>query len=329
MSSLSLSSAAPSSTTLQALSDYCASSDSPSPDSFFSHSDSRYSFVSELAVGSPSSKAVPKLPDIIVQADRFQSPSVQEKMSKALRFSTGSGFTRSEPSSCISRRNRAVSTQALYEGFPPSPSDYFFNDASVLENSTPVHVGLGIFVPSSSTSDSRLFSPLASRSTSPTPGSDAAEDQLSSRLLLSPISHSQLLPPSQTVPSRRPSNARVSPSQYANLGLGLPSERKVSTASTRFGSGFTLSSMSRVFSIIPSASYARTLFNGLPKLTRCSPFDPDAPSTPKMGRFASLRSGAANFVRRKVSGVSAMGAGRTLFQVEYAGRALRMARDEG
>ncbi|KAJ6479571.1 hypothetical protein C8R45DRAFT_1005506 [Mycena sanguinolenta] len=329
MSLLSSSSAAgPSSATLEALSDYCASSDSPSPKSF-SHSDCTYSSNPESV---PSSNAVPQLPDIIVQSDRFQSASVQEKMLNALRFSTGSGFTRSEASSSrSSRRNRAVSTQAIYEGLPASPSDCFFNDASILENSTPIQYGLGIFVRSSSTSDVCLLSPLATRSTSPALANVGSADRPLPRWLLSPR-QSSLPTPSRSAP-RRQSNARVSTSQYANLGLGLPSERKVSTASTpRFGSRFSLSSISRAFSIVPSASYAQTLFNGLPRLTRCSPFDPDSVSPPHIGPFARLRSGAANFVRERLRNVSSMrvaGAGGTLFRAEFAARALRMARDEG
>ncbi|KAF7360982.1 hypothetical protein MSAN_01128400 [Mycena sanguinolenta] len=330
MSLLSLSNAAgPSSATLEALSDYCASSDSPSPKSF-SYSDSKSSLISE-SVDRSQSNTVPQLPDIIMQSDRFQSSSVQEKMLSALRSSTGSGFTRSETSTRrSSRRNREVSTQAIYEGLPASPSDCFFNDASVLENSTPTHLGLGIFVRSSSTSDLRLLSPLASHSTSPTLSNDASVDRPMPRLLLSPRQSSLPTPSRTAPPKRRQSKARVSASQYANLGLGLPSE--VSTTGTRFGSNFSLSSISRVFSIVPSASYAQTLFNGLPKLTRCSPFDPDSASTLNMGPFARLRSGAANFMRERVRQVSSMrvgGAGTALFRAEFAVRMLRMARDEG
>jgi hypothetical protein len=104
MSAFSLSTAAgPSTATLKALSEYCASSDSPN--SSFSHSESFLSYVTPVS----SPKVVPELPDIIVQSDRFQSTSVQEKMVKALKFSTGSGFTRRAPTS--RGRDRAVSTQ--------------------------------------------------------------------------------------------------------------------------------------------------------------------------------------------------------------------------
>ncbi|KAF8179921.1 hypothetical protein K438DRAFT_1976887 [Mycena galopus ATCC 62051] len=342
MSLLSLSTAAgPSSTTLEALSEYCASSDSP--DASFPQSDSSYSFISELDPASLSSKAIPELPDIIAQSVRFQSASVHEKMLQALRFSTGSGFTRPEPPSSGygSRRNRGVSIQAIYEGLPPSPSDCFFNDASVMDNSTPIHVGLGIFIPSSGTSDLRLLSPLASRSTSsPTPDGDAPADGLLSRLLLSspsPVSRNQLTMPSR--PASPTSNEQVSSSRYAGVGLGLPSQRTTSSAGTastvgtsRFGSSFTLSSLSLVLRLVPSSSsYTPAFFNGLPELTRCSRLEPDV-SRPKLGPFARLKSGAANFMRerlRRVSAVQVASTGGRLFGAEFAARTLRMTRDEG
>ncbi|KAF7334636.1 hypothetical protein MVEN_02294000 [Mycena venus] len=219
MSLSSLSSAAgPSSTTLQALSEYCASSDSPESPSRTA-TPATPSFLNLRCPLSPKlqRRFFQSSPAIIVQSDRFQSAGVQEKMLKALRFSAGSGFTRpASPSSSRSRRDRAVSTQAIYEGLPPSPSDCFFNDTSLLDNSTPKHIGLGILVPSSSTStsDLRLLSPLASRSASPTPGAVSPADRLSSRLLLSPTppsSNSPITTPSSSSPSPTPPVKRQSP----------------------------------------------------------------------------------------------------------------------
>ncbi|KAJ7659189.1 hypothetical protein DFH06DRAFT_1406234 [Mycena polygramma] len=262
MSLLFLPSAAgPSSTTLQALSDYCASSDS----SFSEDTDSSYSFLADAAPA-PSPKLVPELPDIIAQADRFQSTSVQEKMLKALKFSTGSGFTRQAPST---RRNRAVSTKAIYEGFPPSPSDCFFNDASFVESSTPAHVGLGLLVPSSSSNELRLLGLPDSRCASPTPGAGAhtPADTLSSRLRLSSPTrtlHKAATPP-RAAPAlkTRSSDGAVTSSQYAGLGLGFPSQFSSTSASSRFMSGFTISSvrsLSTALSIFSSSSYPNALF---------------------------------------------------------------------
>ncbi|KAJ7364683.1 hypothetical protein DFH08DRAFT_1073294 [Mycena albidolilacea] len=335
---LSLSSAAgPSSTTLQALSEYCASADSPS-DPLFSDSESSYSFISEFTPAPPPN-AIPQLVKIIAQSPRFQSASVQNKMLTALRGSTRSGFTRPAPSRS-SRRNRAVSTQAIYEGLPQSPSDHFFNDASLLETSTPLHIGLGLLVPSSSTSsDMRLLSPLASRSLSPTRGGgDALVDRLPSRLLLSSPNQKSRTPhatPSHRTPPPPPSNDRLPTSRYTDLGLGLPSNMKDDTAANnRLQTGFTISSISRVWSMIPSGSYTRELFNGLPELTRCSRFEPAVTPEPKIGPLARLREGATSFVRERlrrvsVSAVHVTRTGGPLFRAEFVARAIRGAQDEG
>ncbi|KAJ7659207.1 hypothetical protein DFH06DRAFT_1406267 [Mycena polygramma] len=303
MSLLSLPSAAgPSSTTLRALSDYCASSDSS-----FSDSESSYSFLADVAL-LPSPKLVPELPEIIAQADRFQSTSVQEKMLKALKFSTGSGFTRQAPST---RRNRAVSTQAIYEGLPPSPSDCFFNDASFVGSSTPVHVGLGLLVPSSSSNELRLLGLPELRCASPTPGANTPADTLSSRLRLSPprTPHKAATTPHATPALKtRSSDGAVPSSQYAGLGLGFPSQFSSNRASSRFMSGFTISSMrslSTALSIFSSSSYPNALFSELPRLTRHPRVELDAP-TQQFGPLARLRAGAATFVREGLRRVSSI-----------------------
>ncbi|KAJ6518161.1 hypothetical protein C8R47DRAFT_1062697 [Mycena vitilis] len=303
MSLLSLPSVAgPSPTTLQALSDYCASSDSS-----FSDTDSNYSFLADVAP-LPSPKLVPELPDIIAQADRFQSTAVQEKMLKALKSSTGSGFTRQAPST---RRNREVSTQAIFEGFPPSPSDCFFNDASFVQSSTPVHIGLGLLVPSSSSNELRLLGFPDSRCASPTPGANTPADTLSSRLRLSPprTPHKAAIAP-RAAPAlkTRSSDGTVPSSQYAGIGLGLPSRFSSNSTSSRFMSGFTISSirsLSTALSIFSSSSYPNALFSELPRLTRHTGVEPNA-LAPQIGPLARLRAGAANFVReglRKASSI--------------------------
>jgi hypothetical protein len=105
-------------------------------------------------------------------------------------------------------------------------------------------------------------------------------------------------------------------------------------ANNRLQTGFTISSISRVWSMIPSGSYTRELFNGLPELTRCSRFEPAATPEPKIGPLARLREGATSFVRerlRRVS-VSAVHVARTggpLFRAEFVARAIRGAQDEG
>ncbi|KAJ6518140.1 hypothetical protein C8R47DRAFT_1232177 [Mycena vitilis] len=252
MSLLSLpSTAGPSPTTLQALSDYCASSDSS-----FSDTDSSYSFLAD-APNVPSPKLVSELPEIIVQADQFQSTSVQEKMLKASTSSARSGFTRQAPST---RRNREVSTQkshwcymAIFEGFPPSPSDCFFNDGYFVQSSTPVHIGLGKL---------RLSPPRTPHKAATTP---------------------RAAPATKT----RSSDGAVPSSQYAGIGLGLPSRFSSNSASSRFMSGFTISSvrsLSTALSIFSSTPYPNTLFSELPRLNRHTGVEPN-PATKKLVRW--------------------------------------------
>ncbi|KAJ7469711.1 hypothetical protein FB451DRAFT_1176945 [Mycena latifolia] len=269
MSCLSLSSAAgPSATTFHDLSEYCASSDSPT--SYLMHSDSSFSFISLTSPVSPS-KSVPELPDVLTQSDRFQSTSVKEKMLKALKFSTGSGFTRPAPSRACARDR--VDSLASIQGLPPSASDSFFKAASHGDNSTPPAIGLGILVPSSSTNELRHLCPFALRRPSPTPGIETSPNPRPSNVSPSPV-----------VRTRPPAAAST---RYGGLGHGLPSHMHI--PSPRFASGFTIStvrSISQLLSIVPSGSYPHTLLNQMPTLTRCPRIDAPTNAT---GLLARLR----------------------------------------
>ncbi|KAJ7176216.1 hypothetical protein C8R43DRAFT_1230390 [Mycena crocata] len=288
MSSTSVSASAPttisrtagtSAVTLQALSEYCASTDSPTLSSF--GSDSSYSFLDSETpkIVSPPAALQPALPDILASSSRFQSASVQEKMLKALKASTGSGFTRAvvAPSSNASssakdRATRLASTQAIFEGLPPSPSDSFFSDtslissdtslfsdASLVEASSATHIGLGLLVPSSFTNELRLLSPLSMRRPSPiiapkpkrpilykSPAPQmvrvhcAVPREVPASSSLKPPHAPQVSAPAST--PRVPSSSTVS--RYVGLGHGLPTHMRA-TASPRFISG--LSAISGLF----------------------------------------------------------------------------------
>ncbi|KAJ7894811.1 hypothetical protein B0H13DRAFT_2339098 [Mycena leptocephala] len=297
MSAFSLSTAAgPSTATLKALSEYCASSDSPN--SSFSHSESFLSYVTPVS----SPKVVPELPDIIVQSDRFQSTSVQEKMVKALKFSTGSGFTRRAPTS--SGRDRAVSTQAIYEGLPRLryPGTYRSWDfSSMFEHKRVASV---------------ITTCLALRITNTRRGRSCGHTIIQ----IATVDPTSSCSPPATPPAAAPasetlhSDDRVSSSQrYAGLGHGLPSHMNDSTASSRFTSTFTLysvRSISTVLSMVPSGSYPHALLNRLPILARCSRFEQDvATQNAGTGPFARLRAGAVSFVRERLRKVSAVAVG--------------------
>ncbi|KAJ6589457.1 hypothetical protein B0H19DRAFT_1303697 [Mycena capillaripes] len=271
MSILSFSSTAgPSPTTLRALSDYCASSDSS--DDSFSHTDSSYSFHSDVApVSSP--KVFPELPDIIVQSDRFQSTSVQQKMLKE-------HLVRFHPSGAIDQ------------------------EISCSFNS----------------------------------GSNAFADTLSSRLRLSPPTSSSSPPatPPRTSPTSQtpPAYDRGSSSGYPALGYGLPSQFSNSSASSRFMSGFTFSSVrsiSTVLSMVSSGSYPRTIFGALPKLTRHSRLEPQPHTgTQNMGPIARLRAETANFVRERLRRVSIFHVAMSdvpVLRGEIAANTLKVTRD--
>ncbi|KAJ7149595.1 hypothetical protein C8R46DRAFT_1230274 [Mycena filopes] len=329
MSLQSLSGAAgPSATTLAAMAEYCASSDSPS--SSFAESESCYSFVSdELVAQSP--KAVPELPPIITHAERFQTASVQEKIMKALRVSTGSGFTRAAPARASI--NRAVSTQAIYEGFPPSPSDCFFNDASLVESSTPVHFGLGLLLSSSSSKEFHLASPLAGRRTTPTPRVEGPVDILSSRLMLSPTPHSTTPTPTQQH-STTPQVAMQTPVRYAGLGHGFPARLDRSTTPAP-NSAVVVASMRRISQFLGvdlAISYPGTILSAARRFTTSFKHDTPGPAT-SVSQSKGPLGRAANFLRerlRKVSSVvrEATPTG-TMFRADIAARGLEAARDEG
>ncbi|KAJ7128698.1 hypothetical protein C8R44DRAFT_733023 [Mycena epipterygia] len=341
-----LSAAGPSATTIEALSEYCASSDSPS--SSFAHSDSSYSFISLTPPSSfESPKLVPELPDIIAQSSRFHEMSVQEKMLKALKFSTGSGFTRPVPTSSSCGRDRSgsvASTQAIYKGLPPSPSDCFFDDTSFVHTSTPARIGLGLLVPSTTTNELRLLSPLSFRSASPTPGVEAPNDTISSRLLLSPPAMIRTYRPQPVTSSRTEyvssaeqpaSEGSDRASQYAGLGHGLPSH--MNTMATSFASGFTISSarsISHLLGIVPSSSYSYALLQGMPSLARCpKPKMPKPDSaevyttqtrTGTSGALGRLRVGAANLVQgalRRVSTFRVTTRSTEMLRVEFSEQA--------
>ncbi|KAJ7469695.1 hypothetical protein FB451DRAFT_1400519 [Mycena latifolia] len=273
MSFLSFSSAAgPSATILHDLSEYCASSDSPT--SSLVHSDSSFSFISLTSPVSPP-KSAPELPDILAQSDRFQSTSVKEKMLKALKFSTGSGFTRPAPSRRACARDR-VDSLASIQGLPPSASDSFFKAASHGDNSTPPAIGLGILVPSSSTNELRHLCPFALRRPSPTPGIETSPDPRPSNVSPSPV-----------VRTRPPAAAST---RYGGLGHGLPSHMHI--PSPRFASGFTIStvrSISQLLSIVPSGSYPHTLLNQMPTLTRFPRIDASPNTTGMLARLRAIR----------------------------------------
>ncbi|KAJ7479585.1 hypothetical protein FB451DRAFT_1556483 [Mycena latifolia] len=148
------SAAPPSATTLQALSEYCASSDSPSSSAFdFGHT----TIVHTEPVSAPdtlASDAELELADIILESARFQTPAVQQKMQKALKHSASMGFAPTHPGE--------GSTQVTYGALPPSPGDCFFNDTSLAHTSTSLRAGLPPFVPSPSPSEPCLLSPGAS-----------------------------------------------------------------------------------------------------------------------------------------------------------------------
>ncbi|KAJ7759563.1 hypothetical protein B0H16DRAFT_1720354 [Mycena metata] len=358
MSLLSLSSAAgPSATTLAALSEYCSSSDSPNSDPF-PQSQSSDSFNSDV-VPFASPNPVPELADVIVQSSRFQSASVQEKMLKALRASTSSGFTREAPSK--SRKNRAISTQAIYEGFPPSPSDCFFNDASLVEVSTPAHIGLGILFPSSSSNDSHLASPLAARRTAPIPGLDGLpEDILASRLLLSPIAGPSRSPPA-TPPryatayvsaqnAASTAHTAASSSRYAGLGHGLPSHLNTSTTahnSRTTSRSITLATVRRISQFVGVgidlfASYPTAI---LPRVARritaghrfegdSSTLTETAAAPAQRGPLGWLGVGAVNFLREHLpfgasSSIREATSTSPVFRADVAARGFRAAHDEG
>ncbi|KAJ7510596.1 hypothetical protein B0H11DRAFT_1029849 [Mycena galericulata] len=305
MSSLfTISSAAgPSQTTLQALSEYCSSSDSPEPS--FLPSESSYSLVSDTTPISPPTQSAPELPDIIAQSSRFQATDVREKMLKALKGSARSGFTRSAQMGRSVRGERSAtlaSTRAIYEGLPPSPSDFFFDDTALLETSTPVRFGhgLGLLVPSSSTNELRPLSLFASLRASSSHGVEThvQPDVLSSRLsLLSPpLTPRSLATPPRAVTASAPS------SRYVGLGYGLPSDLQSGSGGRFSLSGFTLSSGARSISQLlgsivasPSLSYSHSLLHGtMPSLTRL------ASDTTNMGAIARLRAGAASFVHARL-----------------------------
>ncbi|KAJ7676379.1 hypothetical protein B0H17DRAFT_1207360 [Mycena rosella] len=248
MSLLPLSSTAgPSSTTLSALYEYCGSSD-PSTSSF-------------TALRPPN-------PDILAQPGRFQLTSVQEKVLKALRLSTGSDFREYgrdraggivsaqglppsasdpfvnnappvAPSSGARVRDRS-SNVASTQGLPPSASDWFFNDDSpAVQPITPLHVGLGV----------GLFVP---------------QHQIAALFM----------PPRHTPPL---AHAR----RYAGLGYGLPSHMRIT--SPRNASGSTMSSVrlsDPVPSLFPSAARDR-----LSSLTRSPRIGPSAPTTGVLSRL--------------------------------------------
>ncbi|KAJ6532892.1 hypothetical protein DFH09DRAFT_1284521 [Mycena vulgaris] len=293
MSFESLSSAAgQSATTLQALSEYCASSDSPN--SSFAQSDSSYSFTADIPLSS-SPESVPELADVLMESDRFQSTHLQEKMLKALKYSTGSGFTRPAPSTSSRRRDRVVSslsTQGMYEGLPPSPSDCFFNDTSLAETSTPLRVGLGLLAPSATSNEPRLLSPLPSGCVTPEPSTNGFD----------PAGAVHTPPRGQPVqPSEQPTSAESTPSsRYRGLGNGLPSYTTTMT-SAHLVSGFTISStrsISQLLGVVPSASSSYALLNGMPSLAR----------RPQIKPPRTLRLGTTNLVQTILRKISAFDA---------------------
>ncbi|KAJ6546205.1 hypothetical protein DFH09DRAFT_1281948 [Mycena vulgaris] len=264
-----LSAAGPSATTLRALSEYCASCDSPASESF-AHSDSTYSVI-HLTPPVSLQKSDPDIPHIILESDRFQSASVQEKMLKALKPSTGSGFTRTAPSQ-RDRADRLASTQ----GLPPSVSDSYFDDVSPFDASPPVRMGLGLLIPTGSTNELRPLCPLASRQTSPTRGFGFDTPMN----CLSP----ELLSPSPVV--RTGSSAG-----YAGLGHGLPSH--MSPTSPRLASGFTITSprsISQLYGTVPSpGSIPYGLLSRMSSLTRASQIEQQAKFLSRLKASPSLR----------------------------------------
>ncbi|KAJ7016099.1 hypothetical protein C8F04DRAFT_1350208 [Mycena alexandri] len=344
MSLLSLSSAAgPSATTLAALSEYCSSSDSPS--SSFSQSQARYSFVSDVVP--LSSQAVPELAGIIAQSSRFQPASVQEKMVKALRVPMDSGFTRAAPSN--GRKNRAASTQvlliplAIYGGFPPSSSDCFFNDASLVGISTPAHIGLGILLPSSSSNDLHLVSPLAARRTSSTGMDGPSEDISASRLLLSPIVGPSRSPPATprhtttyvTTQSAASDVKTASSSRYAGLGHGIPSHLNSSTTAdnSKLTSGFTVGSVRRISQFLGIDLFASYPTAILPRVARRITAGFELKTlTEQRGPLGRLGMGAVNFLRehlRRASSVREATQTAPVFRADIAARGLQAAQDKG
>ncbi|KAJ7149563.1 hypothetical protein C8R46DRAFT_1043992 [Mycena filopes] len=337
MSLQSLSSAAgPSATTLAAMAEYCASADSPS--SSFAESESCYSFVSDEVVAQ-SPKPVPELPPIITHAERFQMASVQEKIMKALRVSTGSGFTRAAPARA--KRNRVVSTQAgrahhiqaIYEGFPPSPSDCFFNDASLVESSTPVHFGLGLLLPSSSSNDFHLASPLAGRRTSPTPRVEGPADILPSRLMLSPTPHSATPTPTQQH-TATPQFAMQTPVRYAGLGHGFPARLDRSTTPAP-NSAVVLTSMRRISQFLGvdlALSYPGAILTAARRFSTSFKHDAPGPTTSVSQKKGPLGR-AATFLREHLRKVSSVVREATpigpIFRGDIAARGLEAAQDEG
>ncbi|KAJ7076590.1 hypothetical protein B0H15DRAFT_863801 [Mycena belliarum] len=282
MSFLPLSSTAgPSDRILHDLSEYCASeTDSPA----FSSCGSTYSFVSLTTPTMASPKAAPEIPDIIVQADRFQERAVKEKMLKALRVSTGSGFTRPAPAS----RDRASSLASI-QGLPPSASDSFFG--SPFETSTPLPIGLGIFVPSG-LNKLQALCPLASPHSSPMHAIDLPTDGESPSLLWSP---SPTASPPAPIPAAR----------YTGLGRGLPTHTPVRSAK-RKSSARTASSSSLRFASTRAICAAQllpadVLLSRVPSLPRAAANGILTRLRATLARRSSARQAARSQIARRLA----------------------------
>ncbi|KAJ6629815.1 hypothetical protein B0H10DRAFT_1939453 [Mycena sp. CBHHK59/15] len=298
MSLFSLSSTAgPSETTLQALSEYCSSSDSPTSGLGFDSDSDSLSIVSSNAhpVSSVSfPNLVPELPQIIMQSSRFRSASVQEKMLKALKSTTGSGFTRQAPTE--DPIASLGSTQAICDGVCGSISEYpVFDVESVIQSSTPTRIGLGLFVPSETSASFFIpaCAPISSLSTT-----TGITDTLSTRLMLSPPltptpdERGHLEMPSNADPAQSLTEGNSSSIKYAGLGHGLPSHMR----SVGVASGFTIPSIrsiSQLLGVIPSSSFA--VLNAMPALTRCSRIEPTGFQPQKA--LNRLRNRARDFIR--------------------------------
>ncbi|KAJ7280580.1 hypothetical protein C8J57DRAFT_1299641 [Mycena rebaudengoi] len=290
MSFLSLSSAAgPSTTTLQALSDYCSSSDSP--DLSFAPDDSDSYFI--ISHDTPSlvsaTKLVPELPQILLHSSRFRSASVQKRIEKALKPSTGSGFTRQAPSAPVSAtKDRSVSIQGICEGRTGSNDRRrVVYEAPFVNDGLPIPIGLGLLMPSTSGGFTRYPAEDRDHEYQHIP-IESAEDVLTSRLLLSP----SFAPSPETNSSPRQSVQVVgSLTSYAALGRGFPSHMR----SARLASGITIAStraVSQVLNLVPSGSF--TLLDGLPSLQRCPRVPSGVQSTSILDH---IRLQAANMIR--------------------------------
>ncbi|KAJ7729947.1 hypothetical protein B0H16DRAFT_1469818 [Mycena metata] len=275
----------PSATTLQALSEYCASADSPTASTFPHGTSNIPSLPNSHPISPPQStvKAGTRLPNILMQSSRFQS--ARNQILKALTLNS----TRSPNSTELdfSRRiHRTVSTPYLNSpshGLPASPN---FRRSPLWDR----NFGCDVSTYSTNTS-SRRITPLSPLVLHP-PSSPTMDVELTS----------DALPTTRTSPT---SCMRAAPStgtsRYPGLGYGFPRPlRDVSrTPSRRFTSGRTgTSRRTRTISNVLSASYSHTILHPVPGIKRYPDMDSEGPAhRPERSVLGHLRV-AASLVRR-------------------------------